>query len=669
MCQNLGKAMVMRRLKIILLACSLLMSILFIGFPVKGSSGVVLSAWTSAPPTIEGTVDTTVEWADADREPFTIASTYSGIIYVMNDDTNLYVAVEIADDDIGVNFSTRDIVTLYFDNDFDGDGPEDGDELFSCINWGTTDFDLFYNDSTSSWPWDKLSGGTNDGESATSGNGTHNFFEISHPLNSTDDLHDFSLTIGDTVGFMMRYVDNNAYVGNWPSNASQSSPPTDWHEIRISSPPVIHQGDLVLKGNNVTIIEGEFHINGSIIVEENATLILRNALLNFTQTYDYQHSMILQNPANGNPRLQVENSVITASDHYLYIDFYGNSTGSVDVLEEGVFPRFMFRTYDTSVLSTTDLDTRAIYGYDTSRINVTDTTLWFLHAYESCSVQASNCSIGQFPIDDSASVNILDSTINYWLDIESNSVNCSITEIASGFVLSWNYILDCSVAVGLGGYAPNVTVQNTQIAEWIFDFLGSSNVKISNSTIRTLVTRESTEANVTNSTMTWIYTHDSSKTMLVNSTSNYYNTYHNSTIFVWWFLDVHVIDSIGQNVPSAHVNATFQNSTVAESKVADAYGRVRLTLLEKVMNATGDYPVGNYTVAATYGVYSDETSVNMTANKEVALQLDSLIIPEFLSLFIPLLFIITTLVSTITHRKRRAHRSYFSSLIFTTLHA
>lgn len=40
----------------------------------------------------------------------------------------------------------------------------------------------------------------------------------------------------------------------------------------------VYQGNLILNGNNVTLIEGRFDINGSIIVEENATLILRNAV-------------------------------------------------------------------------------------------------------------------------------------------------------------------------------------------------------------------------------------------------------------------------------------------------------------------------------------------------------------------------------------------------------
>lgn len=69
----------------------------------------------------------------------------------------------------------------------------------------------------------------------------------------------------------------------------------------VNASPDIYQGDLVLAGNNVTIIEGRFDINGSILVEENASLLLNNALLNFTSGFG--HGIYLQNPSNGNPRL------------------------------------------------------------------------------------------------------------------------------------------------------------------------------------------------------------------------------------------------------------------------------------------------------------------------------------------------------------------------------
>ena len=90
----------------------------------------------------------------------------------------------------------------------------------------------------------------------------------------------------------------------------------------------IHQGNLILQGNNVTFIEGRFDINGSIIVEENATLILRNALLNFTQGQPKQHNLTLRNPSNGSPHLAVSNSTVT-SVTYFDIRLYGNSTADI----------------------------------------------------------------------------------------------------------------------------------------------------------------------------------------------------------------------------------------------------------------------------------------------------------------------------------------------------
>ena len=42
----------------------------------------------------------------------------------------------------------------------------------------------------------------------------------------------------------------------------------------VKASPDIFQGDLILQGNNVTVIEGRFDINGSIIVEENCCFIV-----------------------------------------------------------------------------------------------------------------------------------------------------------------------------------------------------------------------------------------------------------------------------------------------------------------------------------------------------------------------------------------------------------
>ncbi len=126
-----------------------------------------------------------------------------------------------------------------------------------------------------------------------------------------------------------------------------------------------------------------------------------------------------------------------------------------------------------------------------------------------------------------------------------------------------------------------------------------------------------------------------------------------SEVFVSWYLFVTVVDSLIQKVPLANVTVTFPNATLAESKFTDAEGWARFTLLEKIMNVTGAYPVGNYTVEATYDTHSDATTVNMTQSQQITLTLTDFVIPEFPSLLIPPLFMIATLLAVIVYRRKR----------------
>jgi hypothetical protein len=73
--------------------------------------------------------------------------------------------------------------------------------------------------------------------------------------------------------------------------------------------------------------------------------------------------------------------------------------------------------------------------------------------------------------------------------------------------------------------------------------------------------------------------------------------------------------------------------------------------MEKMMNVTGSYPVGNYTVQATYETHSKNTTVSMTENKEIALSLD-FVIPEFPSFLILPLFMIATLLAVIVYKRK-----------------
>jgi len=675
----------------------------------------------------------------------------------------------------------------------------------------------------------------------------------------------------------------------------------------------IYEGDLVLKENNVTTITGRFDINGSIIVEENATLVLRNAIVNFTQTYGYQHRLVFQNPANGNPRLQVENATISASNYSFYVFFSGNSSaaisnlttpskiilkadGSSSVSMSNSTIEERLNVYYSSVVNIQNSTIYGLSSFGGSFVNASDSTIEEVMTWGSSFLNISNCEIKWLTLFSSSIVEVSDSTISVSLHIESSSVNCSISGLKSWLISSWNYHLDCSVVIGPGGFAPNAALENTGVNTWDFVFYessnvtiynstrinrldsyeytivdvlssqiggalsasghslvnvsnstiswvesyGSSQVNILNSTITDIYSYVSSQVNALNSTITNVYTYDSSQTNILNSTISYleshcvvnisdstidevhtydtstltvlkstisypglhaYNsstasisestvsyltTHHSSTVsvskcalqslnlhaynastvnlnnstiyrgflytygssvvnlnnstftttllmqlvlrlydssiinlnnstismgimlafdssavnlcnstvtwqltaydsstvrasntvfqgltltgysvarlvnstyafcslqdqsraYVCWYLDVHVVDSVGQNVPTANVTATYPNATVAEWKLTDANGWTRLTLTEKMMNATGSYPVGIYTVTAEYEVNLGVEWVNMTGNQKITIILP-FIVPEFPQTLILPLFLTITLVAII----------------------
>ncbi len=351
-------------------------------------------------------------------------------------------------------------------------------------------------------------------------------------------------------------------------------------QIKASSD--IHQGDLVLVGNNVTVIEGQFDINGSILVEENATLILRNAVLNFTQGRDYQFNMTFSNPTNGNPRLIAENTTL-ATAYSFRVRFHGNSSCRADRLE--VWPPYATGYW--------------WYMHDSSVVSISNSRIYMVTAYVDSIFEAFN------------------STMRYMNAFDQVSANISLSYIES---------LYCS---------------------------SSSAVNVSNSNILQVEAKESAVATASNSTITYLYTHQSSVVRLVNSSYISYSIYNESKVYVCWYLNVHVIDLEGTDVPSANVTATYSDATVAESKLTDANGWTRLTLMEKMMNASDSYPIGNYTTTAKYEVHTGQKSVNMTGNKEITISLP-FIIPEFPTFLILPLFMIATLLVVIVYRRKHA---------------
>ena len=175
-----------------------------INFSAIAGSPLTFSGFGTA--TIDGVLSPG-EWDNASSRDLDVnlpevALPVPGTVYVMNDGSNLYFALRFKQE-----IASAASLYLFFDNDNDGPPSEleEGDNIvflresgsFLDMYWGSTDPPC-----TGSVPC-PIDDDTQDGDGAYSNDGTWTTFEISLPLDSSDDSQDFSLGIGDTVGFIL----------------------------------------------------------------------------------------------------------------------------------------------------------------------------------------------------------------------------------------------------------------------------------------------------------------------------------------------------------------------------------------------------------------------------------------------------------------------------------
>jgi hypothetical protein len=397
--------------------------------------------------------------------------------------------------------------------------------------------------------------------------------------------------------------------------------------ITVSASPDIHHGDLILSGNNITTIEGRFDIEGSIIVKENATLILRNAIVNLMQSYHSDYNMSFMDPSGGCPRLFAENVTITSS-WYFGVMFFHNSSGMLSETN--------FSTPYSAYLRVSE----------SSAVTISGSSIGLVVIENNASLSAYHSTMSQMDVDarnGSPHAYTYNSTVEI-LQIYQDRVNCSFANIYPGFFDFWNSQLNTSTVIHPNGWFPNVTISHSTINDWAFRFRLSSNITISNSRLRLLA----------------CYTNTISK--LINVTADQFDCWE-GVFYVCWYLDVHVIDSIGQDVPSANVTVTYPNATVAESKLTGIDGWTRLTLMEKMMNDSGEYLIGNYSVEVSYETYSNGTEITMTENQIVTLRLEGFVVPELPSFILLPLFVTATLLAIIVYKRKQSTLTHYGKLV------
>jgi hypothetical protein len=559
------------------------------------NDGYVVNVPNGTTPTIDG--KTAVgEWNDASGVSFNYTTTY-----LKHDAGSLYVAFNVTD---ATPVSNQEGAVFFVDRNNDGGSSMKADDTaFGAFRNGTM-FEFNGTATTPPGPGWKVALFDNNASYTVE-------------FNVTNARIGLVSGVSKVVGLLLNSYDSSIHQNYFWPVMSRPTNPSDWGDMIFLQVAGIFQGDLALTGDSVLTIQGKFDINGSIFVEENATLILRNAMVNFTRAGS---GILMQDPANGNPRLQAENTrVVGLSDNR----FYGNSSAT-------------FSNFTTNAF---------FYFSDKTNVAVLDSTFGGIQARDFSMVTISNSTLQN-------------------LDIALLSGNASVVNLSPGFFKYWDFWVNCSVAFKSQTRAPDVALNQTTVNTWSFSFQGTSTATITKCTLSFLHANmnafPSGKIDAYDSVIGTVELYSSTIVTLTNITYTLLDPRQNSTIDIYGHLDVHVIDdspSPGQSVQSTNVTAAFSNGTLAEQVLTGTDGWTRLTLMEKMKNATDEYPVGPYTVNATYLSYSSGATVNMTGNKAITLTLVGFVIPEFPSfLILPLFMISTSLAVMVYIRKHGSNR-------------
>ncbi len=167
------------------------------------SGDEIYSVWTATPPTIDGSF-LAGEWSDANVVDLSLiaGNNLGSYLYVVNNDTHLYVAYDAYGDTVN---DVGDAASISFDTDHDGAPTDGGDDQFVILGDGTTQH-FNYSSVAADWevhcqPFDPglpnhagLAGAEGFGISPNSAV-DHRIYEFSIPFAL------LNVALGDTVGF------------------------------------------------------------------------------------------------------------------------------------------------------------------------------------------------------------------------------------------------------------------------------------------------------------------------------------------------------------------------------------------------------------------------------------------------------------------------------------
>jgi len=236
----------------------------------------------------------------------------------------------------------------------------------------------------------------------------------------------------------------------------------------------------------------------------------------------------------------------------------------------------------------------SLYGLgDHSKIYLSASNVTSLHLFASSYLSLVDSSVALLRTHQSSTVSALQSVIED-IYVYNREVTGSIANLNLGKFSSWNYYVNGSIGVAPGGYAPNITLVDTEIkGGWNLFFINSPDV------------------NITDSTLDYL---DLSGSSLVRLEGSLLSSYEISggTMQVYWRLQV-------KGPSNATITVLDSNGTIVESMETDVSGIAAFLLAEKVVDAAGMRTMNSYTVDVASKDFSGSQKVVMTSNQEIVL--------------------------------------------------
>ena len=261
---------------------------------------VVYSNCTSTPPTIDGLLIPN-EWGSPEivktlnyiNRDTSESETHEMTVHFMNDDTYLYIAIKITNEDFesdDVQGVDVDVIELYFDNDNDGViEPNEDIKNFWNLEYG----DWFYK-GNGTWCSDSKKDGGGAAKHSNHAIGDYTY-EFRIPLNSSDD-QDLSVTPDCTIGVKILYremcyssADGYWYgVGKdgWPTEGERFDGST-YGKLVLSSTNQTTELKIVSPANGTTVTTPSIMVTGTASDPSGIESVTVNGALATNETPDW----------------------------------------------------------------------------------------------------------------------------------------------------------------------------------------------------------------------------------------------------------------------------------------------------------------------------------------------------------------------------------------------